>query len=164
MSNYKKYITEEESGTIIENGASYSPEGSYVERSLCSYGTWVPVIDSGATYTSQWGCFSRMGNTVTVSFYLKFTATSTTALSISGLPYAPGGICEYAAGGGRGLGLKVGAGYRFAGYFVTGGKISPRKQKANATTYNLDLNTINPAIGDVIELSGTIVYTTNEEI
>jgi hypothetical protein len=68
-------------------------------------GTWTPTIQGGTTggtttYGSQVGWYVKVGNTVTVGFYITWSAaTGTGSLLIGGLPFSAGSGSKYAAGG-----------------------------------------------------------------
>jgi len=68
-------------------------------------GTWTPVIIGGTTagtgtYSQQDGVYTKVGNLVTVSCYLAFTAhTGTGHMKVSGLPFAGvGSSVDFQAG------------------------------------------------------------------
>ena len=68
-------------------------------------GTWTPTIIGGTTagsgtYSQQDGVYTKVGNLVTVSCYLAFTAhTGTGHMKISGLPFAGvGSSVDFQAG------------------------------------------------------------------
>jgi hypothetical protein len=67
-------------------------------------GTWTPAIAGGtsagtASYTDQDGWYTKIGNTVTVGFFLTYgSATGTGALRITGLPFSSASGGNYAAG------------------------------------------------------------------
>lgn len=70
-----------------------------------SNGLWTPTLDSDviSSYDTQKGWYSRVGNNITVGFYIKATCNAgytTKPIVISGLPFTPtycgsgGGLCQ----------------------------------------------------------------------
>ena len=131
-------------------------------------GTWTPSLNSSAisSYTTQYGWYSKMGQTVTVGFFIKATCKSgyqTTNISISGLPFTP---MFSASGGGMCSGVYVSAGFNFQCFVVeTSGSITTRVQSCNNTS---DANLSTSASGcryrssgGEITLSGTITFMAN---
>ena len=52
-------------------------------------GTWIPTLGGNATYTTRQGFYTKIGNVVTVTFYLTVGALGTGSNRIiSGLPFA----------------------------------------------------------------------------
>jgi hypothetical protein len=131
-------------------------------------GIWSPYLNSGAvsSYTTQYGWYSKMGQTVTVGFFIKANCNSGydgTNISISGLPFTP---MFSAAGGGMCSGAYVSAGFNFQCFVVeTSGSITTRVQACNNTT-NTNLSTSSTGCkyrsgGGELTLSGTITFMSN---
>ena len=128
-------------------------------------GVWTPTLSSSAvsSYSTQYGWYSKMGQTVSVGFYVKATCRSgynSTLVTIGGLPFTP----MYAgAGGGMCAGAYVSAGFTFQCFVAdTDGSISTRVQACNnTTTANLSTSKSGcwyPSGGGDITVSGTITY------
>lgn len=131
-------------------------------------GTWTPSLNSSAisSYTTQYGWYMKMGQTVTVGFFIKATCNSgynSTSISISGLPYTP---MFSAAGGGMCSGANISGGYDFQCYVAeTSGNITTRVQSCNntsATNISTSASGCNyRSGGGEITLSGTITFMAN---
>jgi hypothetical protein len=148
-----------------------SANGVYVDGyaiPILDKGTWAPYLNSSAvsSYTTQYGWYSKMGQTVTVGFFIKATCKSgydSTNISITGLPYTP---MFSAAGGGMCSGAYVSAGFNFQCFVAeTSGSITTRVQACNNTT-NGNLSTSSSGCkyrsgGGEITLSGTITFMAN---
>ena len=128
-------------------------------------GVWSPTLSSSAvsSYSTQYGWYSKMGQTVSVGFYVKATCRSgynSTLLTIGGLPFSP----LYAgAGGGMCAGAYVSAGFTFQCFVAeTDGSITTRVQACNNTSAtNLSTSKSGcwyPSGGGEITISGTITY------
>lgn len=131
-------------------------------------GIWTPTLNASAisSYTTQYGWYSKMGQTVTVGFFIKATCNSGysgTLISISGLPYTP---MFAAAGGGMCSGACISGGYNFQCFVAEpSGAITVRIQASNNTA-NTNLATSASGCayrngGGEITLSGTITYMSN---
>lgn len=135
-----------------------------------SFGTWTPYLDSDAVQyweNCQKGWYSKVGNTVTVGFYIKaecYSDYTDTPIVIEGLPFTP----SYdSAGGGMCSGAYVSGGYNFQCFVAeTDGTITTRVQKCNntsATNLGTSASGCNYSSGGGdVTLSGTITYLTNE--
>ena len=145
--------------------------GVYVDNyaiPILDKGIWTPSLNSSAisSYTTQYGWYSKMGQTVTVGFFIKATCRSgydSTNISISGLPFTP---MFSAAGGGMCSGTYVSAGFDFQCFVAeTSGSITTRVQACNNTT-NGNLSTSSSGCkyrsgGGELTLSGTITFIAN---
>ena len=128
-------------------------------------GTWTPALNSSvvSSYTTQYGWYSKMGQTVTVGFYIKATCKSgytSTLITISGLPFTP---MYSAAGGGMCSGAYVSGGQNFQCYVAeTSKSITTRVQSCNHTSQtNLSTSASGcwyPTGGGEVTLSGTITF------
>lgn len=131
-------------------------------------GTWTPTIGTGSeidSYTTQQGWYQKVGNIVTVGFYIKAicdTGFYNRSIYIGYLPYAP----KYsAAGGGMCSGTYVSAGFNFQCFVAEANSLSikTRVQSCNNTSAaNLDTSASGVFYrynGGEITLSGTICYT-----
>lgn len=135
-----------------------------------SFGTWTPSLDSDAVQyweNCQKGWYSKVGNTVTVGFYIKaecYSGYTDTPIVIKGLPFTP----SYdSAGGGMCSGAYVSGRYNFQCFVAeTDGKITTRVQECNNTSAkNLGTSASGcnySSGGGDVTLSGTITYLTNE--
>jgi hypothetical protein len=131
-------------------------------------GIWTPSLNSSAvsSYTTQYGWYSKMGQTVSVGFFIKATCNSgyhSTNISISGLPFTP---LFSAAGGGMCSGAYISGGYNFQCYVAeTGGYITARVQSCNNTSAtNIGTSASGCCYrngGGEITLSGTITFMSN---
>lgn len=131
-------------------------------------GTWFPVLSGNVaqSYTSNSGWYMRMGNVMTVGFFIKATCASgyhTSAVVIEGLPQTP---ASTATGGGMCSGAYVSAGFNFQCWAVgTDKTITARVQSCNHTSAT-NLSTSASGCfyrqnGGEITLSGTISYLIN---
>lgn len=131
-------------------------------------GEWTPTLNSGviSSYTTQKGWYSKVGQTVTVGFFIKANCRSgyeTVHIEIFNLPYNP---AYSSAGGGMCSGAYVGANKTFQCFVAEPGwKITTRVQACNNT---IDTNLSTSSVGcnyrsggGEITLSGTITYITS---
>jgi hypothetical protein len=146
-------------------------EGVYVDDypiPILDHGVWTPALNSSAvsSYTTQYGWYMKMNQTVTVGFFIKANCKSgynSTVVSISGLPYTP---MFSAAGGGMCSGAYISAGFDFQCFVAeTSGSITTRVQPCNNTSA-ANIGTSASGIfyrsgGGEITLSGTITYRSN---
>lgn len=143
-------------GTIKHNG---------VELPTLQYGYWTPTLDYSAisSYTTQYGWYQKIGQNVTVGFYVKAVCESNfddVNIEIGGLPFYP---MAQATGGGMCSGAYISGGFNFQCYVAeTSGKITTRVQACNntsATNLSTSASGCNYRFdGGVITLSGTISY------
>lgn len=131
-------------------------------------GVWTPELSASAIsyYTTQQGWYSKMGQIVSVGFYVKAYCKSgyqNADIQISGLPFQP---LYSAAGGGMCSGAYVSAAFNFQCYVAeTSGFITTRVQSCNnASAENLSTSAsgcrYRSGEGE-ITLSGTITYIAN---
>ena len=168
------YITEAEDDvmTIKASRINLEANGIYTYGNPVpdiKKGVWTPYINSAAvsSYTTQYGWYSKLGQTVSLGFYIKATCKSGytgTAISISTLPFTP---MFSAAGGGMCSGAYVSAGFNFQCFVAgTDDKITTRVQACNNTSAaNLSTSAngcFYPTGGGELTLSGTIVYIADE--
>lgn len=148
---------------LILNSKSIELGGYALEK-----GTWTPTLNSSAisSYSYQYGWYNKIGNIVTIGFYVKATCRSgynATSISISGLPFAP---AVSASGGGMCSGAYVSAGFNFQCFVAeSSGVITTRVQACNNTSAG-NLATSSTGCwyrdgGGEITLSGTITFMTN---
>lgn len=131
-------------------------------------GIWTPSLNSSAisSYTTQYGWYMKMGQSVTIGFYIKATCRSgynSTSISISGVPFTP---LHPSAGGGMCSGAYVAANQNFQCYVAETNKtITARTQASNNTTAtNLTTSASGcfyRSSGGEITLSGTISFIAN---
>ena len=128
------------------------------------WGTWTPTLYGSAvsSYTHQKGWYQRLGNVVTIGWYIEAYINpgyDSTQIQISEIPVTP---ATDAFGGGLAYKVYVTAGHAFECWCVDKtGKITGRTQPCNNTSAgNLNVgSTVNyPSGGDTIKLSGTICY------
>jgi hypothetical protein len=167
------YITEPTDDVMTIKASSINLEANNVKvygspiPSLGA-GVWTPTLNSSAvsSYSTQYGWYSKMGQTVSIGFYLKATCRSgysSTVVTISNLPFTP----MYAsAGGGMCAGAYVSAGFTFQCFVAeTDGSITTRVQACNNTTAtNLSTSKSGcwyPSSGGELTISGTITYIAN---
>jgi hypothetical protein len=167
------YITEatDDVMTIKATRINLEANGVYVYGNpipAIDKGVWSPYLNSAAvsSYTTQYGWYSKLGQTVSVGFFIKATCRSgyeNTVISISGLPFTP---MFSAAGGGMCSGAYVSAGFNFQCFVAeTSGSITTRVQPCNHTSQT-NLSTSASGCwyrsgGGEITLSGTITYMSN---
>lgn len=143
-------------------GDSVSVNGNQIAE-----GTWTPTLNSSAvsSYTTRYGWYSKIGQTVTVGFIIKANCNSGyngTSISISGLPFTPS---LSASGGGMCSGAYVNGGWNFQCFVAeTSGNITTRVQACNNTSAT-NLNTSASGCfyrsgGGELTLSGTITFMT----
>ena len=146
-------------GTIKHNGT---------ELPTLQYGYWYPTLNSSAvhSYTTQNGWYTKMGQNVTIGFFVKaycLGGYESTQIQISGLPFTP---MASAAGGGMCSGTYVSGGFTFQCFVAeSSGYITTRVQACNNTAATI-LNTSASGCGyrlggGEITLSGTITYMAN---
>ena len=131
-------------------------------------GIWTPTLNASAvsSYTTQYGWYSKMGQSVTIGFYIKATCKSgynSTAISISGMPFTP---MHPSAGGGMCSGAYVSGGFNFQCFVAeTNESITTRVQSCNHTAQtNLSTSASGcwyPSGGGTLTLSGTITFIAN---
>lgn len=164
------YITEPTDDVMTLKASSINLEANNVKVygnpiPVLATGVWTPTLSSSAvsSYSTQYGWYSKMGQTVSIGFYVKATCRSgynSTLVTISGLPFSP----LYAgAGGGMCAGAYVSAGFTFQCFVAeTDGSITTRVQACNnTTTANLSTSKSGcwyPSGGGDITISGTITY------
>ena len=146
--------------SVIDLDGTLRMRGNPVE-----FGSWYPTLSGNAanSYTANEGWYMRMGNVMTVGFFVKANCASgyqSTNIAIQGLPQTP---ASTAAGGGMCSGAYVSAGFNFQCWAVgTNGTITARVQACNNTSAS-NLNTSAsgcwyPNGGGEVTLSGTISY------
>lgn len=114
-------------------------------------GSWTPVLNVSATYTTQQGWYQRIGNCITIGFNVTATVNSgSNEIIITGLPHTPKYI---AFGGGVAQNINTLEGQVFEGWKVsTDGTIK-------AVSKTLDGTIKYPPNSGVITIGGTICYT-----
>ena len=164
------YITEPTDDVMTIKASSINLEANNVKVygnpiPTLATGVWSPTLSSSAvsSYSTQYGWYSKMGQTVSVGFYVKATCRSgynSTLVTIGGLPFTP---MYTGAGGGMCSGAYVSAGFTFQCFVAeTDGSITTRVQACNNTsTTNLSTSKSGcwyPSGGGDITISGTITY------
>jgi hypothetical protein len=158
--------------TVNANYINLEANGVYVNGRVIPVldkGRWTPTLDSYAIsyYTTQEGWYSKVGQTVTVGFFIKATCNSgyqSTSISIYGLPFTP---MWSAVGGGMCSGAYVSGGFDFQCFVADTGKtITTRVQACNNTSAT-NLSTSASGCnyrngGGEITLSGTITFMSRE--
>lgn len=139
---------------------------SAITSSAC--GAWSPTLNGNAVsyYSVQHGWYSKVGQSVTIGFYIKancYSGYETTTISIGGLPFTP---IASSAGGGMCSGAYVNAGWNFQCFVAeASGSITTRVQSCNNTTSaNLSTSAAGcfyRSSGGELTLSGTITYLTS---
>lgn len=133
------------------------------------YGDWLPEIDPAGVnyYETQRGWYMKIGNVVTVGFYIKAMCTIYDAHKIEWIVGLPSHIApvQASAGGGMCSGAKLSANKNFQCWVAeTLGYITPRVQDCNnANAQNISTSASGvyfPINGGQITLSGTITYLT----
>lgn len=167
------YLTEPEDDVLqlkanrIDLNANSVQVGGYPIY-VTDRGRWSPSLNVSAisSYTTQEGWYMKIGQYVTVGFYIKATCVSgysETYIRISGLPFTP---LFSAAGGGMCSGAYISGGHNFQCYVAeTSGLITTRVQACNNTSAT-NLNTSSSGCyyrsgGGEITLSGTIMFMAN---
>lgn len=154
----KKIYLDASSGVFVDNYAI----------PILDKGIWTPMLNTAviSSYTTQYGWYSKMGQSVTIGFYIKATCKSgyqSTGVSISGMPFTP---LHPAAGGGMCSGAYVAANQNFQCYVAeTNGTITVRTQACNnSSATNLTTSASGcfyRSNGGEITLSGTISFMAN---
>lgn len=153
-------------GNVLVNGTAIGSSGN--STNSATSGTWLPNLSSSAisSYTTRQGWYQKVGNTVTIGFYIKARCNSgyqTTSISISNLPFTP---TYDSSGGGVCSGAYVSAGFNFECWVAsTNGTITGRVQACTRTTAS-NLSTSASGLfyassAGEITLGGTICYITN---
>jgi hypothetical protein len=136
-------------------------------NSLAEYGTWTPEFSYGGfSYSSRSGWYCKVGNIVTVGFYMKATTPSGLEeeyIEIVGLPYDP--AIASAGGGMLSNGLMGSSNKNFQCFVAeTDGVITTRAQDCDSTASSV----ITTSAGGFryptsksLTVSGTITYMTN---
>ena len=166
------YITEPEDDVMLIKAKRVDFDANAVTVDgysipIMEKGIWSPTLNSAviSSYTTQYGWYMKMGQTVTVGFFIKATCNSgyqSTNIAITGLPFAP---MFSAAGGGMCSGAYVSGGYDFQCFVAeTDSRITTRVQSCNNTSA---MNIATSASGcnyrnngGDLTLSGTITYMT----
>lgn len=148
--------------TINLNAEAVNVNGNRIPT--LQYGLWEPVLSPSfgvSYYTENCGWYSRVGNVVSIGFYIKATCTdSYNSFTITGLPFTP---LFRVAGGGMCSGARVSGGFTFQCFVAEeDGTITTRVQACNNTsTANLSTSASGcyyPLGGGELTLSGTITY------
>lgn len=163
----------DEYGSAIRSGVSnglyiQASKGLYLNGYSVEYGLWNPTLMDGAVYSypSLYGWYSKLGNVVTVGFYIKANCNSgyqSHPVNIYNLPFTP--ACP-AAGGGMCSGAYVSGGFTFQCFVAEpDGIITTRVQACNNTAaQNLSTSASGCFYpygqygGGELTLSGTITY------
>jgi hypothetical protein len=137
----------------------------------CERGRWTPNINWSqhiGWYDKNEGWYLKVGQAVTVGFYIKANCASgghEQKIEIYNLPFTP---MWSAAGGGMCSGAYISAGFNFQCFAVEEGGdcITTRVQACNNTS-STNLSTsasgcFHPYGGGQVTLSGTITYYTNQ--
>lgn len=164
------YITEPTDDVMTLKASTIKLEANNVtvNDNVLATGVWTPALNSSvvSSYTTRSGWYSKMGQTVSIGFYVKASCRSgynSTLVTISGLPFTPAYV---SAGGGMCAGAYVSAGFNFQCFVAeTDGSISTRVQACNNTSAaNLSTSKSGcwyPSGGGEITISGTITYVSN---
>jgi hypothetical protein len=139
-----------------------------INDAYISAGTWTPSLMSSMvnSYTTQQGWYSRIGNAVTIGFFIKANCKSINEdveLFIF-MPYTLPSPVQTASGGGICSGASIPAGYNFQCFVVEKGNggITLRIQQCNNTEAGVLKTSASsifyPRSGGEITLSGTICY------
>lgn len=154
-------ITTETDGFTVNGSAAGGSGGG-------ESGEWTPFLESGviSSYTTQRGWYSKVGNVVTVGFFIKvrcLAGYNDYGIIIYGLPYYP---TQATAGGGLCSKAYMTANHNFQCYVAeTNGSITTRSQACDGTSgTNLTTSAGGckfPNISTEITLSGTITYLTS---
>lgn len=146
---------------VYFNAGIAGVEGKAIALPEC--GEWTPVLESAnASYTTRKGWYSKVGNVVTIGFYVKAICnpgdTATTIL-IMGVPYKPS--CS-ASGGGICSGAFMYTNKNFQCYAIdTNGFITTRAQdcgETNGTNLATSSGGCRYPDGKELTVSGTIAY------
>jgi hypothetical protein len=152
-------ITQGTAGKGIDFSAN-TPAAGMTSELLNWYeqGTWTPayVMDSGSvTYTTQNGIYTRVGNVVTVNFWVVVNtiASPSGTLRISGLPFAANSTRYRPSPSLRSYDLSGITG-------VIGGYVDLSESQIRVNTYNNGTSSVTNASCLVAgcEIGGTLVY------
>lgn len=144
---------------------SLNSDNLYLGGVSLEQGTWTPDLFWASGYKTLQGWYTKIGNIVTVGFFIKANCPSgyhETNIQITGLPYTP---LYSAAGGGMCSKAYVGKDNIFQCFVAeTNGYIGTRVQTCNSEA-NRNLETYGsgcnyPYGGGELTLSGTITYMT----
>jgi hypothetical protein len=141
-------------------------EGASIPTDILEYGTWTPnLYYCSRNYSAQYGWYSKVGNVVTVGFYIKATIDTgyeEQSIAIGVVPFKP---VYAAAGGGMCSGALIQTNKNFQCFVVeSDGEITTRAQACDSTS---GTNLATSASGcrypsGELTLSGTITYMTND--
>ena len=124
--------------TAAGNLAKLTALGNLADSGLSiTMGTWTPVVDGAASYTTQLGRYVQIGDLAIVSFavYGSFSGSTTARIKISGCPLTPAD--HHFGGGGDLSGYTAAANIVFSGWKAhTNGSIYAVGQDAAATGAN----------------------------
>lgn len=162
------YITEATDDNLTFKASKLNLDTSNLSiQGRSVWGTWTPELYSSAVsyYNVQEGWYQRLGNVVTIGWYIDAYIKSgynNTSLEINGSPAFP---AVNAFGGGLAYNVYITAGHSFECWCIDSGNnlITARTQPCNGTSAgNLNVgSTCNyPSGGGSIKLSGTICYMT----
>lgn len=166
------YINRNYNGLYIqgENIDFYGNVRMNGKNAISESGTWTPILNVEGTsyvskYTTQQGWYQKVGDVVTVGFYIKATCKTgfnDREIVINTLPFA----AKYAAsGGGMCSGAYVPANFNFQCFAIDAGRVTigTRVQACNNksdTTLNTSASGCFYPSGGELTVSGTITYIT----
>ena len=141
--------------TVKINGNTFSSAES---------GEWTPSLSVSASYSYNDGWYTKIGDVVTVGFYIKastYSGSDDELITIEGLPYDP---LRVASGGGICSGALISTNKNFQCFVAeTDGRITTRAQDCDETSGAVLSTSASacyyPGSGQ-ITLSGTITYLT----
>lgn len=134
-----------------------------IVRDSVKSGIWYPTLTNISAYTGRGGWYQKIGNVVTVGFYISGTfsssASTSTQISITGLPYANG--AQPAFGGGICYNCYVPTGALFVGWGVgaSSSAITGRVATLRTSAGGLILNSnLFQYPSQTFTVSGTVCY------
>lgn len=152
--------------------AGYSSNGNIKDVSTAAAlsllgietGTWAPTVSGASSYSVQAGQYIKIGKMVTLGFqiYGTFSGSTSSKISISGVPYEPS-LNGHSSGGGDLSGYTAASNIVFTGWTITkDGKIYAKGQETGTSGTNKWGSTAiyQKASGD-FSASGTIMYQTS---
>ena len=132
-----------------------------------SFGTWTPTCPAFSSPTAAEGYYTKIGNMVTVSWFISGTsdsdATDSYSLAIYGLPFQPDTNVRWFGGGGNIANAETHANYAFSGYVIdhmapNGSCIVPRTTATGTSRATRGTLYAMNSKGASIIMAGTLMY------
>lgn len=146
--------------TIANDDTTALTPGAVYDLGIDS-GTWTPSVINTSSYASRQGWYQKIGNCVTIGFFVNatFSSAASTTIEIYGAPFTNGPLM--ASGGGIVFNCKIGANTVFCGWVMIGNSttIGARTYSVRTSAGGVSLGTgltTNPS--QTYTISGTLTY------